>query len=61
MEAAIFGPKEEPDGRKDKGSAEDGEEGEEAAVVDVVRIDGACAGTVVGVFWRGGRGKGASS
>lgn len=46
VEAAVFGPEEEPDADEDESDAEKGEEGEKGAVVDVRGFDGAGAGVV---------------
>lgn len=45
-EAAVFRPEEEPDCDEDHGYAQQGEEREEAPVVDLVGVEGAVAGGV---------------
>lgn len=52
MKASILRPKEEPDCGADHDHAEQGEESEEAAVVDVGRVDGETTGLVIRVFIR---------
>lgn len=46
LKAAIFGPEEEPYPAEDEKNADESEESKEAAVVDVVRINGAGTGLV---------------
>lgn len=62
MEAAVFCQKEEPDGCQYQGGAEEGEEGEDAAVVDGAGVEGAAAGLELGLVGVGvlveGRGGG---
>lgn len=56
-EAAVLGPEEKPDAAEDEADADEREEGEEAAVVDVVGVDGAGAGVVL-CAWEAGGGAG---
>ena len=50
MEAAVFGPEEEPDCCKHEGCSDEGEQREDTFVVDVLGVEGSAAGLVFGVW-----------
>lgn len=59
VEATVLGPEEKPDAGEDERGAEQGEEREDAFVVDGAWVEGSLAGSVEGGGWGGGGGGGA--